>query len=153
MKKLMILTLAVLLLAIISTPVFAADAKLCGNGTPEDARTEQYPFASAPLSMVQIANLGLRPVRLEREFKGYNHHREVSPNCGGTWVLEVIPAGELVLVGQDGYVAYRVSCGNRLVHFAPLPPTPAATPEPKRYLRWLWQDLHDLVEWPFYGYK
>lgn len=129
-------------------PVSAVEAKLCTSATPADAQLDKYPIASGPLSVKQMADLGLRPTRLQFPFVGYNLHREINQRCGGTWTLETIPAGEMVLVGKDGYVAYRISCGNRLVWAGkptPLPPAvvpaPIVAPPAQSFPRRVWNNL------------
>ena len=130
---------------------YAADAKLCIPAIPADAQLSAYPYADAPLSVGQMATLGLKPVRLRFPFEALNFHRDTKACGGGRWVLETLPVGELVLVNDKGYVAYRVSCGNRLVWAgkpapkpAPpvvAPPTPTPTPLWRRTWNWMWRPI------------
>ncbi|HEY4505658.1 MAG TPA: hypothetical protein VJG67_03135 [Candidatus Paceibacterota bacterium] len=148
-----LVTLVVILLAS-STLAFAQGAVACPANTvaPTDAKLDKYPVMSGPLSLAQIADLDLKPQRLKYLFIGYNLHREINPKCGGTWKMEVIQIDEMVLVGKDGYIAYRVSCGNRLVWFdpnykAPAKPGIVPTPGPNFFGRaWNWLTA---PSWPF----
>jgi hypothetical protein len=138
------------------------DAKLCAPVTPADARLELYPHADGPMSVAQVADLGLSPHRLLKPFTGFNFHRDSKECGGGSWRMEVIPAGEVVYRGVDGYIAYRASCWNRLVALPPpvvcpqakpCPPAKACppAPKPKKYLRWYWKVWQDLADWVFFG--
>ena len=138
-----------------ASPV-ARDAELC-SATPENARLDRYPLASGRLSVEQGAGLGLRPVFLSHPVEAFNHHREIgSRHCAGTWIPEVILAGTLVWVGDDGYIAYKGDCGNRLIRkpqpaVAPRPNPPA--PEPRAHPRALWRWMGEWLAWPFVYYE
>lgn len=82
---------------------------------PENARLDRYPLMSGRLSTRQVAELGLQPKVLEKDWTGLNFDRKQS-----RFILETIPAGDVVLTnGITGEVVYRDTCGNRLVELKP----------------------------------
>jgi hypothetical protein len=93
--------------------------------TPTNAQLEQYPLQVGPLSVNEEARLNLRPVKLEKDWTGYNYYRALRGD--GRWVLETIPAGTLVLADAKGNPVYKVSCGNRLVGIS-VPKDPSCPP-------------------------
>lgn len=118
--------------------------------TPGNAKLEVYPLLTGgPMTTSQGTGLGLQSKFLRYPFRGHNHHREINPKCGGTWIPEIIPAGTLVWVDAQGYVAYKHDCGNRLVYNGPVTqeatpppaPQPAPSPYPRLKVRDFWRNL------------
>jgi hypothetical protein len=81
---------------------------------PDGVELEKFPVMTAPLTTDQMVQMDLRPVRLSegRDFLQYNQKSK-------TFEYSRINPGEIVLVGSDGIVRYRASCGNRLAMIVP----------------------------------
>ncbi len=125
------------LLLVLSGSAFARSS----NGefaAPQGAQLEKYPLEGHQLSLSQQAELGLKPVRLETAWTGYNHYRGLR---GGRWVLETLPAGTIVLADKDGNPVYKADCGNRLVALAKCPACGTASIPAGSHRRGFW-DRH-----------
>jgi hypothetical protein len=116
---------------------------------PQNANLEKFPLMSGKLSNRQMAELGLRPQILKKDWVGLNFDRKLS-----RFVYELIPAGDIVLVDAvTGEVVYRESCGNRLIEMAKpavgVPPvlvTKQAAPAPKGALVRLGDSLKESAQ-------
>ncbi len=131
------------------------DSVLCAPALPQDVRLEQYPHTAGPLTVSQMADLGLSPKRLEFSTTMLNFYRDGKACGGGRWVLETVPAGTLVMVGRDGYVAYLGKCWNRLApqSIIQVVQSESQPNQPQWYVRSLWKTLGEFIAWPFIGYK
>jgi len=76
---------------------------------PPGAELERFPIMRGPLSMKQMAQLGLRPVFLTEPLLAHNYVREWR-----AWAVYEIHEGTLVLVDEEGEVRYKADCGNRV---------------------------------------
>ncbi|MFA6520471.1 MAG: hypothetical protein WCT44_02585 [Candidatus Paceibacterota bacterium] len=110
------------LLIVIAVFVFASVS--LASPVPTGAELDKYPVTVGPLTTAQMADMGLRPIRLTEstDFLGFNRTR-------GIFELVTVVAGDLVLVDADGVIRYKAACGNRLVAF-PVPPAPKPTVVP-----------------------
>ena len=119
---------SVSLFIIAITFVFAAAvaANNTTGWTPTGAQIERYPIQKGPLSIGQVAELGLKPVKLGTQWTGFNHYRNLR---GGRWVAEVLPPGTIVLEDSASNPIYKSDCGNRLAAFKKCPAA-TVTPTP-----------------------
>ncbi|KND47660.1 MAG: hypothetical protein AB201_01860 [Parcubacteria bacterium C7867-006] len=109
-------SLALVLLVFLSaTNAFAQKGEYA---VPKDAQLEQYPVleANKPLTVVQIADMHLHPIRLDKPTVVQNHFRGLHGK-EGRFVVETLPKGTLVLVDENNNLRYKEDCGNRLVEF------------------------------------
>jgi hypothetical protein len=162
MRKLLIAVAVLLTLVSFAGSAFAqppvADAPLCGNVEPENARLGEFQHinvAGKQLSPSQMADMGLSFHRLTQAEVVLNYYRNSRECGGGYWKREVLPAGELVVRHFSGYTAYRVACWNRIIVLnqqepvvEPAPAPPVMVKRPRAFWRW----LRDIIEWPFYRY-
>jgi hypothetical protein len=128
----------------------------------EGMMIDKYPYAKGAMSAEQIADLGIKAQRLPGPWTGLNWYADPKACGGGSWRKETLPAGEIVWVGPDGYIAYRDSCWNRLAAIPVPPPVIIRTPEPtppptpttpKPYVRSLWLFMKRVLTYPFIGYR
>lgn len=103
------------ILAVLALPAFAQPT-ICTP--PAGANLEKFPLKQGPLSVVDMAILGLSPVKLEKVTVVMNHHRNVR---GGCWELNTLSVGTVVLVDKSGVIRYKADCGNRIVEVLPCP--------------------------------
>ncbi len=136
------LALVIMALLILSTPAMAQKGQFA---VAENAELDKFPIFAAekPLTVLQIAEMHLHPVPLEKPTVVLNHFRGLHGK-EGRFVVETLPKGTLVLVDDNKNLRYKEDCGNRLVEFnnqalvrgivssvkLPVPPTPQppATP-------------------------
>ncbi len=105
----------VLLVLFSATSVFAQKGEYA---VAKDAQLDKYPVleANKPLTVMQIADMHLHPVRLEKPTVVQNHFRGLHGK-EGRFVVETLPKGTLVLVDENNNLRYKEDCGNRLVEF------------------------------------
>ena len=105
----------VLLVLLSATSVFAQKGEFA---VPQDAQLDKYPIleTNKPLTVMQIADMHLHPVRLEKPTVVQNHFRGLHGR-EGRFVVETLPKGTLVLLDENGNLRYKEDCGNRLVEF------------------------------------
>ncbi len=166
--------LALVMVLLVSSS--SAYAQKGGYAVADGAEMERYPIFSTnkPLSVQQIADLELHPVKLQEPLVVQNHFRGLHDKQG-RFVVETLPVGTLVLVDKNGNVRYKADCGNRLVEFnntalnrggvssikledlpKPLQSTPPPPPAPTPH-KGIWQTLTEALRgaaiglWKFIG--
>lgn len=144
--------LLLMLMLLIAASAFAAPAETkASHGLAADPKgfDAKYPkkVGNGPLTAAQMADMGLRPVRLRHPWRGHNLHRNVE---GGSWLLETLPAGTLVAVDANGNQVYKVDCANRLVWLderpCPVCVSRPTAPAP-RLIRRAWNGLWNFGKW------
>lgn len=115
MTRLVRLLALALLVVFTSTPAYAQKGLFA---VPKNADLEKYPIFSAnrPLTVMQIAEMHLHPLKLTSPVVVQNHFRGLHGK-EGRFVVEELTIGTLVLVDENGNLRYKADCGNRLVEF------------------------------------
>lgn len=105
----------VLLALLMATSVFAQKG---GFAVANDAQLDKYPIfeAEKPLTVTQIADMHLQPLRLEKPTVVQNHFRRLQGK-EGRFVIETLSIGTIVLIDENGNIRYKADCGNRLIEF------------------------------------
>ena len=98
------------MLAFVLVLCASAFAQRGGYAIPDSAELEKYPIVAGPLTVKQVAEMHLRPIKLTQSVTAENFNRSIN-----RFMLETLSAGTLVYISEDGRIRYKVDCGNRLV--------------------------------------
>lgn len=126
MNKIIVILVAFFALIIPTAASAATPVELPRSvAVPLDNDLDEFPIMSGPLSVEDMANMGLSVSRLPRDIWVDNWN-------GKAFQSDWVRAGTLVLRDEDGKLRYIVSCGNRIF--------PRTYVRSRQYGMWEWDE-------------
>ncbi|MBP9771488.1 MAG: hypothetical protein KBD16_00985 [Candidatus Pacebacteria bacterium] len=129
MKRVLVLLL-ILCAPLAAQAATRVEPPVAAMSFPDDIELVDFPMMSGPLSAANMADMGLKPMRLPYSIEVWNYSAKI-----GGFVLQTLYQGTVVLVDEQGEIRYLASCGNRIVpketeltvfdgHWVPWPSAP-----------------------------